>query len=109
MKRVFLIVLDSVGIGALPDAVAFGDEDANTFKVVSAHPNCKIPNLKKLGIFNIDTVLGEKEENPKGSFARLGELSRGKDTTIGHWEMAGVVSDSPLPTYPNGFPKEVIE
>ena len=108
MKRVFLIVLDSVGIGALPDAVAFGDADANTFKVVSSHPNCNIPNLKKLGIFNIDSVLGEKEVSPKGSFARLGELSRGKDTTIGHWEMAGVVSDSPLPTYPNGFPKEVI-
>jgi len=109
MKRVFLIVLDSVGIGALPDAVAFGDADANTFKVVSSHPNCNIPNLKKLGIFNIDGVFGEKEENPKGSFARLGELSRGKDTTIGHWEMAGVVSESPLPTYPNGFPKEVID
>ncbi|MBO7178608.1 MAG: phosphopentomutase [Clostridia bacterium] len=108
MKRVFLIVLDSVGIGALPDAVAFGDADANTFKVVSSHPNCNIPNLKKLGIFNIDSVLGEKEVSPKGSFARLGELSRGKDMTIGHWEMAGVVSDSPLPTYPNGFPKEVI-
>ncbi|MBO5773515.1 MAG: phosphopentomutase [Clostridia bacterium] len=108
MKRVFLIVLDSVGIGALPDAVAFGDADANTFKVVSSHPNSNIPNLKKLDIFNIDIVLGEKEVSPKGSFARLGELSRGKDTTIGHWEMAGVVSDSPLPTYPNGFPKEVI-
>ena len=109
MKRVFIIVLDSLGIGALPDAVAFGDADANTFKVVSSHPKCVIPNLTELGIFNINGVMGEKVSAPKASFARLGELSKGKDTTIGHWEMAGLVSDSPLPTYPNGFPQEIIE
>ena len=108
MKRVFIIVLDSVGIGALPDAMAFGDADANTFKVVSSHPNCVIPNLAKLGVFNIDGVVGEKVVAPKASFARLGELSSGKDTTIGHWEMAGLVSDKPLPTYPEGFPEEII-
>ena len=108
MKRVFLIVLDSLGIGALPDAVAFGDADANTFKAVSSHPKCNIPNLASLGIFNIDGVIGCKVENPKASYARLGELSNGKDTTIGHWEIAGLVSDNPLPTYPNGFPQEII-
>lgn len=109
MKRIFLIVLDSLGIGALPDAVAFGDADANTFKAVSSHPKCDIPTLIALGIGNIDGVVGYRVESPKASYARMGELSLGKDTTIGHWEMAGLVSSSPLPTYPNGFPKEIIE
>lgn len=107
MKRVFLIVLDSLGIGALPDAKSFGDEDANTLRVVSSNPNCNVPNLTRLGLFNVDGVVGGVE-NPAASYARLGELSMGKDTTIGHWEMAGVVSDKPLPTYPNGFPEEII-
>ena len=109
MKRIFLIVLDSLGIGALPDAVAFGDAGANTFKAVSSHPKCDIPTLTALGIGNIDGVVGYRVESPKASYARMGELSLGKDTTIGHWEMAGLVSSSPLPTYPNGFPKEIIE
>ena len=108
MKRFFIIVLDSVGIGALPDAPSFGDADSNTFKAISSHPNCKIPNLTALGIYNIDGVVGGKIDNPKASFARLGELSFGKDTTIGHWEMAGLVSERPLPTYPEGFPQEII-
>ena len=99
-KRVFLIVLDSFGIGAEPDAAAFGDEGTNTLGAIANHPNFNCPNLKKLGLFNIDGVtVGEKDAAPIGSFARLQEQSMGKDTTIGHWEIAGVVSPKPLPTF----------
>ena len=106
-KRVFLIVLDSFGIGELPDANDFGDVGSNTLGAVknSKYFDCK--TLTSLGLFNIDGV-GEKISNPKGSYAKMAELSKGKDTTVGHWEIAGVVSDKPLPTYPNGFPEEVI-
>ena len=84
-KRVFLIVLDSFGIGAEPDAAAFGDEGTNTLGAIAKHPNFNCPNLKKLGLFNIDGVTaGEKDAAPIGSFARLQEQSMGKDTTIGH-------------------------
>ena len=110
-KRIFLIVLDSFGIGAEPDANEFGDADTvNTLKSVMTSDKLNIPNLKKLGLFNIDGVEdGEKVAEPEASFARLQEASKGKDTTIGHWEIAGIVSDTPLPTYPEGFPKDVIE
>ena len=109
-KRVFLIVLDSFGIGAEPDAAAFGDEGTNTLGAIAKHPNFNCPNLQKLGLFNIDGVTaGEKTAAPTGSFARLQEQSMGKDTTIGHWEIAGLVSPQPLPTYPNGFPEEVLK
>lgn len=109
MKRVFLIVLDSVGIGNAPDANAFGDSGANTLKSISASKEFYIPNLIKLGIGNIDGVdYLEKVKQPLGTVARLQEKSAGKDTTIGHWEIAGIVSKNPLPTYPNGFDKEII-
>ena len=108
-KRAFLIVLDSFGIGAEPDAAAFGDEGADTLGAIVSHPNFKCPNLQKLGMFNIDGVTaGEKCAAPAGAFARLQEQSMGKDTTIGHWEIAGVVSPEPLPTFPDGFPAELI-
>ena len=109
IKRVFLIVLDSVGIGELPDADKFGDKGSNTLKAISSHPSFACENLKKLGLFNIDTVQGEKEAKPLGSFARMSEQSQGKDTTVGHWEIAGLISKYPLPTYPNGFDKEIID
>lgn len=110
MKRVFLIVLDSVGIGEMPDAKEYGDAGSNTLLTVSKSRYFSMPNMKKLGLFNIDGVcIGEKEENPAASFARMKELSKGKDTTIGHWEIAGVVSEAPLPVYPNGFPASVME
>lgn len=110
MKRVFLIVLDSVGIGEMPDAAAFGDAGSNTLKAASKSPYFSMPNMRKLGLFNIDGVeIEKKEESPVGAFARMTEKSMGKDTTIGHWEIAGVISESPLPTYPEGFPKEVLE
>lgn len=110
IKRVFLIVLDSLGIGRAPDAPEFGDDVCNTLKSIVASPRYDAPNLRKLGIFNIDGAgCGEAVAEPLGAFARLRELSRGKDTTIGHWEIAGLVSEKPLPTYPQGFPPEVIE
>ena len=109
MKRVFLIVLDSFGIGNAPDAAAFGDEGANTIKTVSASPKFAIKNMKRMGLFNIDGVdCCEKEAAPTGAYGRFFELSKGKDTISGHWEIAGVVSEKPMPTYPNGFPPEVI-
>ncbi len=110
MKRAFLIVLDSFGIGEMPDAANYGDAGSNTIAAVSKTDYLKVENMKKLGLFNIQGVsCGQKEENPLGSFARMEELSKGKDTTIGHWEIAGIVSNKPLPTFPNGFPKEIIE
>ena len=107
-KRVFIIVLDSCGCGEMPDSYLWHDEGSNTLKAIrnDSHFNC--PNLVDLGLLNVDTV-GGGVENPKGSFARMKETSMGKDTTIGHWEIAGVVSQKPLPTYPDGFPKEVID
>ena len=108
-KRVFLIVLDSFGIGAEPDAAAFGDAGTNTLGAIANHPNFNCPNLRKLGLFNIDGVTaGEKTDVPAAAFARLQEQSMGKDTTIGHWEIAGVVSPKPLPTFPDGFPDSLI-
>ena len=110
IKRVFLIVLDSFGIGCAPDAADFGDGHCNTLASLTTSPELHAPNLTKLGLFNIDGVgCGTPADSPIGTFARLRELSRGKDTTIGHWEIAGIVSEQPMPTYPNGFPKEILE
>ena len=110
MKRVFLIVLDSVGIGAAPDAAEFGDAGAHTLESCATSAQFKTPNLLAAGLGNID---GQSylpaSANPTAAHARLRELSRGKDTTIGHWEIGGIVSGSPLPTYPHGFPKELLE
>lgn len=110
MKRVFLIVLDSVGIGEMPDAADYGDAGSNTILAASKSAYFSMPNMRKLGFFNIDGVnIGEKEKNAVGAYGRLEELSKGKDTTIGHWEIAGVISEAPLPTYQNGFPPEIIK
>ena len=110
MKRVFLIVLDSVGIGEMPDAKTYGDEGSNTLKACYKNKNFKMPNMAKMGLFNIDSIdYSENEINPTASFARMKEVSKGKDTTTGHWEMVGINSEKPFPTYPNGFPKEVID
>lgn len=110
MKRVFLIVLDSVGIGEEPDAAEYGDVGSNTIKACSRSPYFSMPNMRKLGFFNIDGMdIGEKEPHPTAAFARMQEQSKGKDTTIGHWEIAGHISPKPMPTYPNGFPQDVID
>jgi phosphopentomutase len=109
-KRVFLIVLDSVGAGEMPDAASFGDIGVNTLRSVYNSGKLSIPNLVSMGIGNIEglSFLG-KTEAPTAAVARMSERSMGKDTTVGHWEIAGHISASPLPTFPNGFPEEMLE
>lgn len=110
MKRAFLIVLDSFGIGALPDARLFGDAGANTLKSISKTGILKIPNLISLGLGNIDGVDSiPKTDTPLGFFGKCAEKSMGKDTTVGHWEIAGLISSSPMPTFEKGFDKEIID
>ena len=99
--------MDSVGIGEMPDSANFGDAGSNTLGAIRNHPSFSCPNLEALGLFNIEGVDGGIDA-PKASFARMREMSMGKDTTIGHWEIAGIVSPQPLPTYPNGFPADLI-
>ncbi|MCI7810234.1 phosphopentomutase [bacterium] len=110
MKRIFLIVLDSFGIGAMPDSESFGDVGVNTLGSCATSDKLHIPNMIAAGLGCIDGVdCLPKPAAPTGAVARLTEASMGKDTTIGHWEIAGVVSPNPLPTYPQGFPKEVLD
>ena len=118
-KRVFLIVLDSFGIGGAPDADKFGDEGSNTLAAVLSFSSAPYPNLSKMGLLAIDgeddpriTAYKKAQESipsPIGSYARVREISAGKDSTIGHWEIAGIISDKPQPTYPDGFPEDVIK
>ena len=108
-KRVFLIVLDSFGIGEMPDAASFGDEGSNTLGAIVKSGKYATPMLQKMGLFNIEGVAcGKPARRPLAAFARLAEVSVGKDTTTGHWEMAGAESGKPLPVYPHGFPAELI-
>lgn len=113
MKRVFLIVLDSFGIGAMPDAEAYGDKGTNTIGSCAASAAFHMPVMHRLGLFNIDGVDVKGKvlpvEKVEARIARMKEASNGKDTTIGHWEIAGVISETPLPTYPEGFPQEIID
>ncbi|MBR5500636.1 MAG: phosphopentomutase [Clostridia bacterium] len=110
MKRVFLIVLDSVGIGALPDAQDFGDTGCNTLLSCAKTGLLQIPNLCKMGLGCIDGVTYlPQTDTPTAVYARMQERSRGKDTTIGHWEIAGLISQRPLPTYPEGFPEDLLK
>ena len=110
MKRIFLIVLDSFGIGAMPDSEAFGDVGVNTLASCAKSAKLHIPNMIAAGLGNIAGVSClPKAEVPTGAYARLTEASMGKDTTIGHWEISGIVSPEPLPTYPQGFPAEVLD
>ncbi len=108
--RIFLFVLDSFGIGNAPDADTFGDHGADTLKSCYETTTLNLPTMRSLGLFNIENItVGEKHPSPIGAYARITEKSAGKDTTIGHWEIAGAVSEKPLPVYPDGFPDEVIE
>lgn len=110
MKRIFLIVLDSCGVGAAPDSEAFGDYGVNTLRSCAASKKFSIPNLIAAGLGNMDGIdYLPKTDAPTAALCRLQEASMGKDTTIGHWEIAGIVSPNPLPTYPEGFPREVLE
>lgn len=121
-KRVFLIVLDSVGIGHAPDAADFGDAGSNTIYAASGYDKFYMPNMEKLGLFDIDEVAIQRDgknewfgkgeaklSSARGAYGRMTESSKGKDTTIGHWEIAGVISKKPLPTFPQGFPKELLD
>ena len=110
MKRVFLIVLDSVGIGEMPDAADYMDEGSNTLKAASTSKYFNMPNMGQMGLFNIEGVdCRPSVENPTAAVSRMSEASRGKDTTIGHWEISGIISEKPLPTFPDGFPKELLD
>ena len=110
MKRIFLFVLDSFGIGAMPDSGSFGDVGVNTLRSCATSSKLNIPTMISAGLGNIDGVdCLPKAQAPAGAFARLQEASMGKDTTIGHWEISGLVSPDPLPTYPEGFPEEVLK
>ncbi|MCK8828500.1 phosphopentomutase [Natroniella acetigena] len=111
IKRINLIVLDSVGVGALPDAKKFGDQGVATLPNLAKEVRgVNLPNLKQFGLGNIVEIEGvEPEENPQAAFGKMAELSNGKDTTTGHWEIAGLLSSDPFPTYPDGFPEEVMD
>ena len=107
VKRVFLIALDSFGVGGAHDAEKFGDEGSDTFASLRGNVYLSVPNMRRLGLYKI---AGEKTaEKSRGAYARLNELSAGKDTTAGHWELAGVVTGEAMPTYPEGFPPEITE
>ncbi len=108
-NRVFLIILDSFGVGEAPDAYKYNDQGSNTCKSCFGSKLFSAPNLQKLGLFNIDGIdCGEKKESVLGSYGKLQEVSCGKDTTTGHWEMSGIISETPMPTFPNGFPDEIL-
>ncbi|MGL5651903.1 MAG: phosphopentomutase [Paraclostridium sp.] len=111
MSRVIWMIIDSVGIGALPDSEKFGDVNVNTLgNIVKNYKDIKLPNMLKLGLGNIDGIDSlEGVESPIGAFGRASEVSKGKDTTTGHWEMTGVLVETPFKTYENGFPKEIID
>lgn len=111
MKRIAIVVLDSVGVGALPDAHLYGDEGSNTLgHVAKALGGLKMPNAAKLGIGNIIPIEGvSPTQEPQGAWGKMAEVSKGKDTTTGHWELAGLTLKAPFPTYPNGFPPEIME
>ena len=111
-KRAAVIVLDSLGVGELPDAANYGDRGADTFgHIAREYPELSIPNLRRLGFGNVPGAAGGRfaVEKPRGAFAKLKERSKGKDTITGHWEIAGIYTEQPFQTYPDGFPKEFIE
>ena len=111
LERVTVIVLDSVGIGELPDAVEFGDAGSNTLgHIAEASNGIALPNMEKLGLGNLTDIKGvPKTSSPQGAYGKANEASKGKDTTTGHWEIGGVILEKPFPTYPNGFPKVVLD
>ncbi|MBR1885232.1 MAG: phosphopentomutase [Schwartzia sp.] len=108
IQRVYIIVLDSFGVGELPDAAAFGDAGCNTLRSIRRSPAYDTPVMASLGLFHIEGV-GGGTGTPKGAFGRCRELSHGKDTTTGHWEIAGIISEHGMPTFPGGFPSELMK
>src|ERR1700747_3742354 len=106
-RRVLWIVLDSVGIGAMPDAGKYGDEGSNTLGNIARQRKLELPNLLRIGLGNISPLEGLAPVlNPEGAYGKCTLASPGKDTTTGHWEMAGIILDEPFPLYPHGFPPE---
>ena len=109
INRVTIVVLDSAGVGALPDADRYGDAGANTIGNISRVRKLHLPNMAKMGLGNIIEINGvPPAKRPTGAFGKMAEMSKGKDTTTGHWEIAGIILDKPFPTYPEGFPTEII-
>lgn len=110
MNRAIVIVLDSFGVGELPDANVYGDEGSNTLKGIYDNTSLNLPNFKKLGLYNINDIgIDNKEEAPIGIYGKANEKSKGKNSPVGHWEMSGYVTEKPFKTYPNAFPQELIE
>ncbi len=110
INRAIIIVLDGFGVGELPDAKEYGDEGSNTFAGIYNNTKLDIPNLKKLGIYNIQEIgIENREENPIGIYGKATERTCGKNSPVGHWEIAGYIKDRPFKTYPNGFPKELLD
>ncbi|MCD2491863.1 phosphopentomutase [Lacrimispora sp. NSJ-141] len=112
MKRIILIVLDSVGVGEMPDAGEYGDTGSNTLRAAAKSRRFSMPNMRRLGLFHIDGVAEWNDKNEgvfDGAVGRLAEASKGKDTTTGHWEIAGIISEAPMPTFPEGFPDELLD
>ena len=110
MGRINIIVLDSFGVGELPDAHEYGDEGSNTLEGIYNNYKLNLPNLKKLGLYNIVGLnIPEKEENPIGCFGKATEISKGKNSPVGHWEMSGAITEVAFSTFPNGFPKDLLE
>lgn len=109
-KRVFLIVLDSVGIGEMPDSAEYGDAGSNTMRAAATSPYFSMPNMESYGLFDLEGIreLKKTDAQAKGAVMRMAEASKGKDTTIGHWEIAGIESSEPLPVFPDGFPEDLI-
>ena len=110
-KRVFLIVLDSVGIGEMPDSADYGDAGSNTMRSAAGSAAFSMPNMERYGLFELEGIQDLKKSDviPQGAVLRIAEASKGKDTTIGHWEIAGIESEQPLPTFPNGFPERLLK
>ncbi len=110
MGRINIIVLDSFGVGELPDAHEYGDEGSNTLEGIYNNYKLNLPNLKKLGLYNIVGLnIPEKEENPIGCFGKATEISKGKNSPVGHWEMSGAITEVAFSTFPNGFPEDLLE
>src|SRR6185503_19435598 len=107
-NRIVLVVLDSVGIGEMPDALDYGDLGADTLGHALGSREVHLPHLREMGLANIRSLPIAPVESPNGVFGKAATSSRGKDTTTGHWEMGGIITERPFPTYPNGFPSRVI-
>ncbi len=110
MSRAIIIVLDSFGVGESPDASEYGDEGSNTLEGIYYNTNLNIPNMKKLGLYNIQGLtISEKEESPIGIFGKAQEKAKGKNSPVGHWEIAGYIQNVPFKTYYDGFPQELLD